>query len=112
MGFTTGLLGGFTLTAAVVYSTLTLHTHNRAYQAALIRQQTMLMQNIVDPQPPVPLSETRIVRAGLWETVKDGWNEEVERGVRRVQNVRWDEVYERLGAAAGRAWRRLFEKAR
>ncbi|KAB8606250.1 hypothetical protein FH972_025880 [Carpinus fangiana] len=84
MGFTTGLvllpnphlsshfhantiwsqLGGITLTTGTLYLTLHLHRQNRLYQATLLRQQSMLLNNIVDPPLPGPPPVDREVRAG------------------------------------------------
>ncbi|KAF2809801.1 uncharacterized protein BDZ99DRAFT_388729 [Mytilinidion resinicola] len=106
MGFTTGLLAGTTLTSLTLYLTLSLHTRNRLVQASLLRQQTAVLSNILDPQPPVPEPTTRIARAGLLETAKDRWNGELEREVRLVYNTDWRRVREgvedRLAGVIGR----------
>ncbi|KAF2491148.1 hypothetical protein BU16DRAFT_493955 [Lophium mytilinum] len=94
MGFTTGFLAGTTLTSLTLYLTLSLHTRNRLTQSALLRQQTSVLSNILDPQPPAPEPTTRIARAGLIETAKDRWNGELEREVRLVYNTDWRKVRE------------------
>jgi len=94
MGFTTGLISGTTFTALTIYLTLSLHTHNRLTQAALLRQQASVLTNIIDPQPPAPPPTARLERAGILETVKDRWNGELERAVRNVYGMDWKKVRE------------------
>ncbi|GAB1743791.1 hypothetical protein NU219Hw_g710t1 [Hortaea werneckii] len=110
MGFTTGLLGGFTLTSAIVYFSLELHTRNRVHQASLLRQQALILQNTVDPQPALPPPVSREVRGGLWDTAKDRWNAELENNVRKLQTTDWNAVRYRLEENVSSVWRRAFEK--
>ncbi|KAF1960249.1 hypothetical protein CC80DRAFT_289514 [Byssothecium circinans] len=106
MGFTTGFLGGFTLTSAVLYLTISLHTQNRVTQAALLRQQRALLTNVVEPQPPQPEPVAREVPVGLVEMAKDRWNRELEGAVRRVYETDWRRVRERAEDRVGA----VFEK--
>ncbi|KAF2471535.1 uncharacterized protein BDR25DRAFT_259937 [Lindgomyces ingoldianus] len=94
MGFTTGFLGGFTLTSAVLYLTISLHTRNRVTQAALLQQQSNVLTNIVDPKPAPPEPVAREVPVGLAEMAKDRWNREMEGAVRKIYNTDWRRVRE------------------
>ncbi|KAF2256637.1 hypothetical protein BU26DRAFT_545920 [Trematosphaeria pertusa] len=94
MGFTTGFLGGFTLTSAALYLTISLHTKNRLTQAALLRQQRNVLLNFVEPKPAEPEPLPREVPAGLMEMAKDRWNRSLEEGVRKVYETDWRRVRE------------------
>jgi altered-inheritance-of-mitochondria protein 5 len=48
-----------------------------------------------------------LAKAGVVETVKDAWNEDVQGAVRWVQRVDWGEVREGLEARAVGMWRGL-----
>ncbi|KAK5115019.1 hypothetical protein LTR85_010057 [Meristemomyces frigidus] len=112
MGFTTGLLGGFTLTTSLLYLSLSLHTRNRVQQASLLQQQSLILNNVVEPLPPPPPPASREVQAGLWETAKDRWNAELEGNVRKLQHMDWDGVRIRMEEGVSAVWRRAFEKGR
>ncbi|KAF2479914.1 hypothetical protein BDY17DRAFT_302912 [Neohortaea acidophila] len=112
MGFTTGLLGGFTLTTTLLYLSLSLHARNRVHQAALLHQQSLILTNLVDPQPALPPPASREVRVGIWETAKDKWNARLESEVRRLQHMDWNEVRERMEEGVSSVYRRAFEKGR
>ncbi|KAL2349582.1 hypothetical protein BJ546DRAFT_821338, partial [Cryomyces antarcticus] len=92
MGFTTGFIGGITLTSSVLYLSLAIHHRNRLHQALLLRQQSLVLSNIVEPAPPAPLPTSREVRGGLLETAKDRWNGELAGLVRRMQYMDWNAV--------------------
>lgn len=94
-------LGGFTLISATLYLTLALHQQNRARQATLLRQQRLVLSNIVDPQPPAPEPRARQVPIGLSEMAKDRWNREVEGAVRWVEEVDWRRVREKMEERVG-----------
>ena len=49
MGFTTNLFSGFTLTSTTLYLSLLYHQPARAHQAALLHQQTLLLNSLSDP---------------------------------------------------------------
>ena len=131
MGFTTGLvitslqhseynlianlipqLGGFTLTTTLLYLSISLHTRNRVYQSSLLHQQSLILNNIVEPLPPLPPPTNREVRAGLSETLKDRWNAQLEKEVKKVQEVDWSVVRERMEEGVSAVYRRAFEKGR
>ncbi|OCL03613.1 hypothetical protein AOQ84DRAFT_392158 [Glonium stellatum] len=109
MGFTTGFIGGLTLTSATLYLTMSLHTRNRVQQAALLRQQSLVLTNIMEPRPEPPPPTARIARAGMVETAKDRWNGEVEGLVRRVQGFDWRKAREDLEDKMKGAWTNVRE---
>lgn len=91
MGFTTGFLGGVTLTFSLAYLSVYVHRSNRTYQSLLLRQQAKLLTSHVDPpEPEYQPPAYRIEQAGLDEQLKDRWNREVESLVRRVQSTDWE----------------------
>ncbi|KAK5129625.1 hypothetical protein LTR08_003024 [Meristemomyces frigidus] len=113
MGFTTGLLGGFTLTTTLIYTSLLIHNRNRLRQATLLRQQHLLLNNVVEPQPLLPPPTTREVRdAGLWARSKDRWNMELEANVKKVQAVDWEGAVGRVEEGASQLWQRAFKGGR
>ncbi|KAK5171253.1 uncharacterized protein LTR77_004397 [Saxophila tyrrhenica] len=112
MGFTTGLLGGFTLTTTLLYLSLDLHTRNRVYQSALLHQQSLILTNVVEPLPPSPPPTNREIQAGVLERAKDRWNAELESNVRKLQHVDWSDVRTRMEEGVSSVYRRAFEKGR
>ncbi|KAI9817657.1 MAG: hypothetical protein M1826_001503 [Phylliscum demangeonii] len=109
MGFLSGLLGGATLTSALLYLHLSSHQRQRAQQSALLRQQATLLRSLVDEpsehqhQPPQqserlrasstpgPLPLSLVVRRhGLVAMAKDRWNRELAAVVRAAQDWDWD----------------------
>lgn len=52
------------------------------------------------------------MRAGVLETAKDRWNAELESNVRKVQNIDWNGVRERMEESVSAVWRKAFEKGR
>ena len=63
-----------TLTSAVLYLTIALHTQNRATQASLLRQQRQVLAEFYEPKKPEPEPANRVVPVGLAEMAKDRWN--------------------------------------
>ena len=108
----TSQLGGFTLTTTLLYLSISLHARNRVYQSALLHQQSLILTNLVEPLPPLPPPTSREVRAGILETAKDRWNAELEREVKALQNVDWNNVRERMEEGVSKVYRRAFEKGR
>ncbi len=120
MGFTTSLFSGFTLTSTTLYLTLLYHQRARAHQAALLHQQSLLLNSLTDPAIASELAtiadanysggfregvrDYRVERATWTERWKDGWNREIVSAVRWVQGVKWGEVREGLEGRA-RDWR-------
>ncbi|KAF2086013.1 hypothetical protein K490DRAFT_45346 [Saccharata proteae CBS 121410] len=113
MGFTTGFIGGFTLTSSILYLTLTLHQQNRLKQAIMLRQSSILLNGVVEPSPTtfIPPS-ARETRSGLADTAKDGWNRNVEGLFRWVQNTDWTELGREAEGKVGKMWRRAVDKVR
>lgn len=106
-------LGGFTLTTTILYLSLNLHARNRLHQSALLHQQAVLLNGIVEPettQKPQPID--REVRIGLLETAKDRWNAELEKNVRTLQTADWTAARVRLEEKVSGLWRTAFEKTR
>jgi altered-inheritance-of-mitochondria protein 5 len=77
---------------------LYVHRANRNVQRTMLSQQAALLNSVVEPPPPQPDPPAYEVRkAGLVEGLKDRWNGEVERLVRRVEETDWSrqrEIYE------------------
>lgn len=110
MGFTTGLLGGATLTYSILYLTLYVHRANRNAQHALLSQSHILLNSAVEPLPPTPESPAYEVRkTSLTEELKDRWNGEIEHAVRRLQTTDWDAVRQRWERRIGNVFQRLRE---
>jgi len=97
-------IGGATLTTFVVYLSLNLHERNRIHQANLLRQQTLVLNRIVYPQPPTAPPTNREERASLSERLKDRWNDELETNVRKLYNVDWASLRENLEDRVGGLW--------
>ncbi|TKA64569.1 hypothetical protein B0A55_10453 [Friedmanniomyces simplex] len=113
MGFTTGLLGGFTLTTALIHLSLSIHARNRVAQSASLHQQSLVLNQLVDgPSLPLPPSAPRAVQAGVWETAKDRWNAELEGNVKKLQSTDWNGVRDQMEEGVSRLWRRAFQKGR
>ena len=110
MGFTTGLLGGATLTYSILCLTLFAHKANRNVQHTLLSQSHILLNSAVDPLPPSPEPPAYEVRkTSLTEELKDKWNGEIENAVRRLQNTDWDEVRQRWERRLGNVFQRAKE---
>ena len=110
MGFTTNLLSGFTLTSTTLYLSLLYHQRARLHQAAILRQQALLLDSLSDPELASELATIadanysgglregvkpyRLERAPWTERWKDRWNSDLEGAVRYVQGIRWPAVRE------------------
>ncbi|KAK0514278.1 hypothetical protein JMJ35_002895 [Cladonia borealis] len=119
MGFTTSLFSGFTLTSTTLYLTLLYHQRARARQAAILHQQSLILNSLTDPVIASELAtmedenysgglregikDYRLEKATLAERWKDGWNRELESTVRWVQGFNWREVREAVEGRA-RGW--------
>jgi len=86
-------IGGFTLTASVLYLSATYHRQQRLRQSLALRQQSLVLTNVVDPLPPQPPPTAREERISIAETAKDFWNEKVERTVSSVEGMNWSDVW-------------------
>ncbi|KAG7004667.1 hypothetical protein G7Y79_00024g056170 [Physcia stellaris] len=117
MGFPAAFLSGITLTSSILYLSLLHHNSNRIHQASLLRQQSHLLNSLLDTPPPHTPSYDpatshgryapdaaytpddpyrrwrsggqgyRVERVGLVERWKEMWNRDVEGAVRWVQGV-------------------------
>ncbi|ETI23604.1 hypothetical protein G647_05406 [Cladophialophora carrionii CBS 160.54] len=106
MGFTTGFLGGATLTYSLLYLGLYVHRANRNVQRTLLSQQSALLNSVVEPLPPLPDPPAyEVRRAGLAEQLKDRWNREVEKLVRNVQQTDWTAAREDAEQRLASLWR-------
>ena len=105
-------LGGFTLTTSIIYLSLNIHARNRLHQSALLHQQAVLLNGIVEPEPTAPEPINREVRIGLVETAKDRWNAELEKNVRMLQTADWSAARLRMEEKVSEMWRRAFQKGR
>ena len=105
-------LGGVTLTTSIIYLSLSAHRANRVNQALILRQQSLVLNHIVEPEPPEPPQVAREVRAGILETAKDRWNAELETFVRRIYNTDWGFVRERAEDRMRTLWRRTSQEVK
>ncbi|QDS76598.1 hypothetical protein FKW77_007536 [Venturia effusa] len=112
MGFVTGLLGGFTLTSSILYLTLSLHQQNRQQQALMLRQQSIILTNVVEPPLPEPQVSSREARISVVESAKDRWNSEIERLVKKAQTTDWNQVGGRAADGLASLWSKATEKAK
>lgn len=60
----------------------------------------------------MPPPTAREVDAGLLATAKDKWNAELEGNLRRLQEMDWRAVGERVEESIERVWRRAFKKSK
>ena len=134
MGFPATFLSGVTLTSSILYLSLLHHNSNRVHQASLLRQQSVLLNSLVESPPPhspeynpetshgrYPLdiiytpddpygrfrgggARYQVQRASLVERWKITWNREVEGAVRWVQGFETGRVREGV-EARWRNWR-------
>ncbi|KIX98242.1 uncharacterized protein Z520_06322 [Fonsecaea multimorphosa CBS 102226] len=108
MGFTTGFLGGATLTYSLLYLSLYVHRANRNVQRTLLSQQATLLNSVVEPAPPLPDPPAyEVRRAGIIEELKDRWNREVARIVKNVEETDWSSVREDVEEKVGNVWARM-----
>jgi altered-inheritance-of-mitochondria protein 5 len=89
-----------------LYITILSHQRNRAHQAHLIHQQSLLLNSIIDPSiVPVEDAPRFVVKRTDWiETWKDRWNAEVEGAVKWVHGIQLGRVREGLERRA-EEWR-------
>ncbi|KAK8215169.1 hypothetical protein M8818_002179 [Zalaria obscura] len=110
MGFTSGFIGGLTLTTTLLYVSLSLHERNRLYQSTLLRQSSLVLNNITTPTPPTAPPTARTIVPGVAERVKERWNRELEENVRRLQRVDWSGLVTGAEGVVGRVLGRVGEE--
>jgi altered-inheritance-of-mitochondria protein 5 len=99
-----------TLTYSVLYLSLYLHRANRKYQHTLLAQQSVLLNSVVEPLPPLPdTAAYDVQQVSMVETLKDRWNREVETLVRRVEETDWNQVRARWESRIGTVWAKVRE---
>ena len=110
MAFTTSFLSSITIATTLCYFALLQHQRTRLEQATIIRSCAQNLDALVDPQLAAHLAtikdenysggmrEYRIVRQGGLERFKDGWNRELEHGIRWVHDIELGRVREALEA--------------
>lgn len=105
-------LGGVTLTSSILYLTISLHRTNRQQQALMLRQQSLILKNVIEPLTPEPPSTTREARVSVVESAKDRWNSEIEGLVKKAQTTDWNEVGGRMADGVSSLWSKASEKAK
>ena len=76
----------------------------------LLSQQSVLLNSVIEPLPPLPESPAyNVQKVSLVETLKDRWNREVEGTVRRVEETDWNQVRSRWESRIGTIWAKLRE---
>ncbi|KAF2153035.1 hypothetical protein K461DRAFT_293332 [Myriangium duriaei CBS 260.36] len=112
MGFTTGFLGGITLTTTLIYLSLAVHERTRLRQAELLRQQALILNNAVSPAGLPASTTARTAIPGLQERLRDRWNAELEGNLRKVYAVNWRGVREELEDRVAGVWGRAMAGTR
>lgn len=108
MGFTTGFLGGLTLTYSAVYLSVYVHQQNRTHQSMLLRQQARLLNaKMQASEPEYTPPAYRLEDAGLEEQFKDKWNRLIETGVSKAERIDWEVVRIDMESRISNAWRSL-----
>ena len=98
MAFTTSLLSGLTLTSTIFYFTLLYHQRSRDQQSTILRASALQLNTLADPKLASEIAtiedqnysggfregvkDYRLIRKTGLERFKDGWNRELESGVR------------------------------
>lgn len=101
-------IGGFTLTASILYLSTAYHRQQRLRQSLALRQQSLVLTNVVDPLPPQPPPTAREERISIAETAKDIWNARIERAVSSVENANWSEVWLSAEDKVAAVWAKVF----
>ena len=99
MAFATSFLSGLTLTTTLLYLTLFHHQRSRIHQASILHASALQLNALVDPKLASDLAtmeddnysggmrEYRLIRRTGLERFKDGWNRELENGVRWAHTI-------------------------
>ncbi|KAK6339092.1 hypothetical protein TWF696_009879 [Orbilia brochopaga] len=115
MGRLNGLFGGFVLTTSVMYLTIRQHQEQTKVSSRLLQDSNEALQMILTPPaPPRPRTAYIETRPDILETMKDGWNSEIEGVVRWAQNTNPTQIFDSLEDVARSAFlglKRLGESA-
>ncbi|CUS09580.1 unnamed protein product [Tuber aestivum] len=96
MGGMGGFLGGTVLTGSIAYLTLRHLNANTRTHSASLRGSRQIADSILLPKQIPKNRDPTLERPSFVETLKDAWNWEIEKIVRRAQ--RWDMRSAREGA--------------
>jgi altered-inheritance-of-mitochondria protein 5 len=97
-------LGGITLTSSILYLTVALHQRNRLQQSLMLKQQSLILNNIIEPHVPPPPPTAREARVSVVESAKDRWNGEIEGLVKKAQTTDWNMVRDDLEGKMATLW--------
>lgn len=87
---------------------LYLHKANRNAQHAILQQSHAIINSVIDPPESIPDPPPyELKRAGLTEQLKDRWNAEIEKMVRKVQTTDWTEQREIYEQKIASTWASL-----
>jgi len=78
----------------------------------MLRQQSLILKNIIEPPPPEIPSNAREARVSVVETAKDRWNSEIEGLVKKAQTTNWNEVGGRMADGFSSLWKKAADKAK
>lgn len=108
MGFTSSFFSGLTITSSILYLCLLKHQRSRSEQAAILRVSALQLNALTDPELASKLStfedqnfsggmregikDYTLVKKSVMETFKDGWNRELENGIRWAYGQSWGKL--------------------
>jgi altered-inheritance-of-mitochondria protein 5 len=78
----------------------------------MLRQQSLILKNVIDPPAPEPPSTAREARVSVVESAKDRWNSEIEGLVKKAQTTDWNTVGDRMADRISSLWSKASEKAK
>lgn len=105
MGFTSSFFSGLTITSGILYLCLLHHQRTRANQATILRISALQLNALADPELAYKLAtmedqnfsggfregikDYKLVQRSGTESFKDGWNRELENGIRWMYHQNW-----------------------
>ncbi|KAF3924191.1 hypothetical protein ABW21_db0201182 [Orbilia brochopaga] len=105
MGRLNGLVSGFVLTTSVMYLTIRQHQEHTKISSKMLQDSNEALQMILTPPaPPKPRTAYVETRPDILETMKDGWNSEIEGVVRWAQNTNPTQIFDSLEDVARSAF--------
>ncbi|TLD22543.1 hypothetical protein E2P81_ATG07736 [Venturia nashicola] len=78
----------------------------------MLRQQSLILKNVIEPPLPEPQLSSREARVSVVESAKDRWNSEIERLVKKAQTTDWNQVGGRAADGFASLWSKAAEKAK